>query len=281
MHFTITLRMGLIIALVLSLANCSAIPTEETPPEPTPEGPKPAYIEVAQRDAVVIGQKIWMNESSAKVEGLTAWNTGEGFASLGIGHFIWYPPGQEGPYQETFPGLVAYLQQRGHTIPAWLLETPDSPWRTQAEFIAAKDSERMVSLRNLLKDTLPDQVQFIIRRLENALPTMLQSLTDEAEKAAVRTQFYRVSQTPQGVYALLDYVNFKGEGTAPSERYKGEGWGLLQVLQQMPGNTDQPLQEFATAADLVLTRRVANAPPVRNEARWLPGWRNRLQTYLE
>ena len=29
---------------------------------------------------------------------------------------------------------------------------------------------------------------------------------------------------------MIDYVNFKGDGLKPTERYKGEGWGLLQVL---------------------------------------------------
>jgi hypothetical protein len=45
--------------------------------------------------------------------------------------------------------------------------------------------------------------------------------------------------------------------------------------------TGKPLPEFARAADSVLTRRVKNSPPARNEAKWLPGWRNRLDTYLK
>lgn len=273
-------RYGVIaFALALSLASCST-PAPEPTPEVVDNTPKPVYIEVAQRDAMVIGQKIWMNESSAKIEGLTAWNSGESFASLGIGHFIWYPAGQEGPYTETFPGLLSFMQSRGNTgIPAWLLSTPDCPWDSQQAFFADFNNERMTSLRTFLKNTIPEQVQFIILRLETALPTMLESLSTDAEREMVRTQFYRIAQTPQGVYALLDYINFKGEGTSPTERYNGQGWGLLQVLTAMPSTTNQPLQAFVTAADTVLTRRVQNAPTERNEARWLPGWRNRLQTY--
>ena len=33
---------------------------------------------------------------------------------------------------------------------------------------------------------------------------------------------------------LIDYVNFKGEGVLETERYRGRGWGLLQVLEGMP-----------------------------------------------
>jgi hypothetical protein len=78
---------------------------------------------------------------------------------------------------------------------------------------------------------------------------------------------------------LVDYVNFKGEGTLPSERYKGQGWGLLQVLEEMGDRP--PLLEFRRAADTVLTRRVKNSPPGRGESRWLPGWKNRIRTYAE
>ena len=78
-----------------------------------------------------------------------------------------------------------------------------------------------------------------------------------------------------GFYALMDYVNFKGEGTAITERYRGKGWGLLQVLEQMHDDRE-PIEAFSEAAVFVLERRVANAPPERNEARWLPGWKNRI-----
>jgi len=82
-----------------------------------------------------------------------------------------------------------------------------------------------------------------------------------------------------GYYALIDYVNFKGEGTKPEERYQGKGWGLLQVLQNMKVQDEDVLGAFAAAADRVLTRRVALSPPERNEIRWLAGWRKRIATY--
>lgn len=54
-------------------------------------------------------------------------------------------------------------------------------------------------------------------------------------KENVKYQFYRVSNSPNGLYALIDYVNFKGEGTSETERYNGQGWGLLQILENMKG----------------------------------------------
>jgi hypothetical protein len=87
-----------------------------------------------------------------------------------------------------------------------------------------------------------------------------------------------VAATPNGVYALVDYVNFKGEGTNPRERYRGQGWGLLQVLQEMNDNSAGPAAaEFSRAAKRVLARRIANAP--RREDQWRAGWFTRCDSY--
>jgi len=238
------------------------------------------YISIAQRDAIEIGKIIWMNESSGNVSGLTSWNKQEYFASMGIGHFIWYPQGQEGPFTETFPDLLIFMQEQGVILPDWLQSIPACPWQTRQTFLNNLQSDKMVSLRTLMKNTVPVQVQFMIRRLELALPKILESLQTKTEQEQVRKQFYRVAQTPKGVYALLDYVHFKGEGTSPTERYQDKGWGLLQVLEQMPSNlTHNATDEFVDAAEFVLKRRIQNSPPARNEERWLAGWKNRLNTY--
>jgi len=236
------------------------------------------YISIAQRDAIEIGKKIWMNESSGKLSGLTSWNKQENFASMGIGHFIWYPQ-EEGPFTETFPDLLIFMREQGVILPDWLQTIPSCPWQTRQAFLNNQQSEKMVSLRTLMKNTVPLQVQFMIRRLELALPKILESLPTKTQQALVRDQFYRVAQTPKGVYALLDYVHFKGEGTSPTERYHDQGWGLLQVLEYMPGNLIHATDEFVDAAEFVLKRRIENSTPARNEARWFAGWKNRLNTY--
>jgi len=272
-------------ASVLVVSSCATKAPQKSEPELEPEQavpvkpvekPKPKYIQVAERDADRIGKKIWMNEGSGKIKNLTIWNQGENFASLGIGHFIWYPAGKEGSFKETFPELIVFLQEQGVEIPTWLQKTP--PWKSYTAFKRDEQSADMKQLRTLLVNTIPEQVQFIIRRLELALPKMLESLPTEAQRTQVREQFYRVAQQSAGVYALIDYVNFKGEGTSPRERYQGQGWGLLQVLENMR-DSDNVMAEFAESAEFVLKRRIKNAPPARNESRWLPGWKNRIKTY--
>lgn len=75
-------------------------------------------------------------------------------------------------------------------------------------------------------------------------------------------RYNAVASAPNGMYALIDYVNFKGEGTNPAEQYRGQGWGLRQVLEEMrPASPGQPAAvEFAEAAKRVLQRRVDNSP---------------------
>src|SRR5437016_12064968 len=152
------------------------------------------------------------------------------------------------------------------------------PWLDRDRFLADQRSARMVELRSLLARTVPLQARFAAARLEAALPKMLEAAPAQ-EREKIRKDFYRVAAEPLGLYALVDYVNFKGEGTLVSERYKGEGWGLLQVLQTMGDGS--PLLEFRRAAETILTRRVRNSPPDRGESRWLPGWKNRIRTYTE
>ena len=235
-------------------------------------------ITVGDAEADRIGQKIWRNECGGTRDGLTAWNKGEDFPSLGIGHFIWYPSGKHGPFKESFPALKDYLQSQGVELPGWLAAAKACPWTDRASFMADFRSPRLEELRSLLASTVGQQARFAALRLEAALPKML-AAAPAGEREKIRRNFYRVANAPGGLYPLMDYVNFKGEGTSPTERYQGEGWGLAQVLAGM-SDSGSPTASFAKSADRVLTRRVELSPPARGEKRWLPGWRNRLATYV-
>ena len=138
----------------------------------------------------------------------------------------------------------------------------------------------MQELRRFLAATTEVQVMFIVNRLHESTSTLFSHL-DSSQRDEARASFYEIAneQIPFGMYALMDYVHFKGTGIAVGERYKGQGWGLLHVLAELQGS-EPNLENFVRAATGVLERRVANAPAERNEQRWLAGWKNRLQTYL-
>ena len=69
----------------------------------------------------------------------------------------------------------------------------------------------------------------------------------EQIRERIRENFQRLAASGAGTFALIDYVNFKGEGTKAEERYKGEGWGMLQVLENM-SEGEKPVSAFAKSA---------------------------------
>jgi hypothetical protein len=239
-------------------------------------------ITLSRDDALKVGKRVWQNECNGTISGLTSWNKGEDFASLGIGHFIWYPKGRRGPFEESFPQLVRFVSRRGAKLPTILLGADRGqacPWNSRTEFLQAQNTPEMNQLRRFLVDTIDIQAEFLVARLEAALPKMLAEAAP-ANRNNVQQQFERLTKTPQGCYALVDYVNFKGEGVLHTERYNGQGWGLLQVLEAMHGDSGaDAADEFARAAKQVLTRRVQNAPPERHESQWLTGWLQRVNSY--
>ena len=76
-----------------------------------------------------------------------SWNAGEDFPSLGIGHFIWYPAGYSGPFDESFPKFVSYARSRGVQVPSYF--NGPAPWPNKAAFLADR-SGRADAMRRWL-----------------------------------------------------------------------------------------------------------------------------------
>jgi hypothetical protein len=265
-------------------ANDATYPGPESRDFSTSESPD-VDVSLALTSAQLdwVGQQIFRNECAGRFQCLVHWNDGEAFPSLGIGHFIWYPKGVEGRFVESFPALMEYMEQRQVNIPEWLraLEPFDAPWSEKAEFLAVDDSPRLAELREFLAGTQGIQAEFIFRRARESLGRIVEAAPDD-RKSDVADRLEALSQTPGGVYAIIDYVNFKGEGLSSTERYNDQGWGLLQVLLEMSGSPDRnALGQFREAAGTVLTRRAENAKDPIERERWLPGWLRRLETYKE
>lgn len=261
-------------AIVLATLLTACAPGN--PPAGGNAGPA-SNLTAAQKAA--IGRKIWQNESGGTIKGLTAWNVGEEFPSLGIGHFIWYPAGFNGRFKESWPEFIGFAIRNGGNPPA-IARKPDAPWDSRTRFFKEFDSPEMTGLRNWLASTVELQTDFIIARSRAALPKIL-AAAPASERAKIEANYRKVATTPQGTYALIDYVNFKGDGTKTSERYKGQGWGLMQVLGGMGDVPAGPAaaKEFAASAKRALSRRIANSPQERGETRWREGWNNRCDTY--
>jgi len=244
-------------------------------------------IKLTQKQANYIAKKVWQNEGAGQDKYLVWWNKGEDFASVGIGHFIWFPKGHKERFREVFPMVVAFMEKKHVKIPSWLDSKTALPWATKSVFFQAKKnkSRQYTELFHFLKRTMSYQAEFMADRLAKALPQMLDTINDPGRKALVKKRFYEVmhnrdgSINERGLYVLLDYTNFKGEGTLKSERYKGEGWGLLQVLEHMDPKEANKQKAFALSAKKMLSRRIKNSPKARGEERWRKGWNVRLDTY--
>ena len=234
-----------------------------------------------------IGQKIWLNETGGKIDAITSWSANEEFASLGIGHFIWFPVGKWLPFEESFPALLEFMRKKNVHLPAWLdqPQIPANPWTSRAEFRKNANSPQMKELRQFLLDTVAEQTQFMVARAQGAMEKILKTTPDGTEREHIVIQFTRVIRASENFYPLIDYINFKGEGTNPneaamnSETGRRQGWGLKQVLLKMNGDTSDPKAvraEFADAAQFVLQQRVRNLPSNRV---FEVGWLRRIATY--
>lgn len=236
--------------------------------------------QLSQTQVQHIGQMIWNNESKKKVDKLIFWNSGEEFPSLGIGYFIWHTKSQKVPFEQQFPDLISYFKKQNVKVPVWMSDKY-APWENRHAFLADRNSKRMQELQALLEGTIDLQAQFIVHRFQTkSLPAMLQR-SSAKEQQIIKKQLQRLHANPKGIYAVIDYVDFKGDGTNPQERYNNVGWGLMQVLLTMK-ETDSALQDFVNSAQELLKTRVQNAPKERKEQeqRFLPGWLNRVKAYL-
>lgn len=227
-----------------------------------------------------IGEKIWYNESKNSMEGLTHWNRGENFPSLGIGHFIWYPEGVKERFEETFPQLLIFLEKNGVMLPDFLKEAKGSLWVSQEEFYKDFDSPQSQHLRRFLYQTRDWQIKFIVAQLNEVVPLMEQTVSHEIG-LNIRSNFSNLLKDERGVYALIDYFNFKGAGLSEQESYQGQGWGLKQVLEDMDPLSKDPVFAFCQAAKTILKRRVEHSPQKMIESRWLKGWLKRVDSYTD
>lgn len=244
-------------------------------------------IKLTKTQANFIAQKVWQNEGAGKDKYLVWWNKGEDFASVGIGHAIWFPKGHTERFREVFPMMLRYMESKAVQMPPWLNNQTDFPWQTKEAFFEAKKSKtkKYMELFTFLKRTMPYQASFMAERVSKALPQMLETITSQTKASLIQRRFNHMLYHTNGIiderglYILLDYTNFKGEGTLKSERYKGQGWGLLQVLENLDESNTNKYKAFSNSAKAILSRRIKNSPPARGEERWRKGWNVRLDTY--
>jgi hypothetical protein len=240
-----------------------------------------ALASLNELDAKKIGMVIWNNEAEKRVDLLAYWGSYSTFPEIGIGHYIWYPQGQTGPYTAQFPPLCAYMQERGVQLPQWILEAytaGGAPWQTRDEFI--RDTERTNELRQFLASTVDLQTQFMIKRLEDEWIAILAEAPSDRQEHLCHS-FNLMRSSLLGTYALVDYLNFKGNGLNPREERNGHRFGLLQVMLDLPDglNDENITKAFAICAARRLVNYIGHFYPEYRPVKFLAGWVKRVSTY--
>ncbi|MCF6253826.1 MAG: hypothetical protein L3J38_03670 [Thiomicrorhabdus sp.] len=253
--------------------------------------PFSALMQLTDADYDWIGSKIYQNEAASNPKYLTHWGKGEGFPSFGIAHFIWFPNISPPPYQETFPAMLEFVA-KSSPPPYWLQKLKqssefDAPWKNKAEFDSAQDSDELKVMRHWLETTQAQQARFIVLSFQPRWLKETASMSP-ARLEKLNQRLSTMMSFKQGVFAVIDYFNFKGIGHNEKEQYQGKSWGLVSVLENMPNaafngedNHKFQLAAFIDSAKKQLQQRTELAPDERNESRWIPGWFARLEGYAQ
>ncbi len=123
-----------------------------------------------------IADQIYKNETGGNPKYLMYWSPSENFASLGYGHFIWYPAGEPQKFDQTFPDMIQYYIDNKVNIPQWLKEQKDKgiPWANRKEFERArKTDKRFKELENIILNTKMLQTKFFFDRVVDAIPEIV------------------------------------------------------------------------------------------------------------
>lgn len=242
-----------------------------------------APISLSKDQLHALGKKIWQRECGMKESGLIHWHEREAFPSLGIGHFIWYPAGAVQKFEQTFPDLIDFMIKKGEVIPLWLSHALKTgcPWKNRESFMQFINGKQLQELRTFLAATVDLQAAFIVHRFEQSIDDMIKK-APKSKRSYIKRQFDLLGSSTQGLFAMIDYLHFKGSGTSRQERYNNQGWGLVQVLQNMKQVPMQTaLVEFNRTAKHLLQMRVVNSKNRLTEERFLAGWFARIDGYCK
>lgn len=254
--------------------------------------PIPQASDLTDEQLLEIGIKIWQNQCGVwncpgKIthemkDGITSWEAH--YALIGIGQCIWYPADETKNFQEDWPRVAQALKEKGYPIEDWMLEA--CPWKNNKEFFADFDEDRLKSLRKMLvkKALIIEQARCIAMRLDESLKNMTDAVDAEtnitkAEKGDLKNiiigNFYQVSTAdyPRGLYAMMDYVHFKGEGVLATEvTSEGLHFGLRQALEQMDLRTVNKVGAIPAFVEATI-----NMIPSRKDNQY---FKNRMETYM-
>lgn len=229
-------------------------------------------IKLTPQEIEQVAYKIWTNEcgksNEEKLRNLMHWSEHEQHISIGIMHFTW-SSSKNSHDRNQFHLLRNYIHQHtGKKLPKSL--SGPCPWKTREQFLKSSRSPLIEMLKEYLLETIPLQAQFLIsHRFKRSLQKMYElNLGTQEQFEHVRMQFYRMLQTPGGLFALVDTLNLSGE--------KGLYNTLIQMTGTEPG--EQAIEEYIQARINRFHYLVKKDPKLEV---FLQGWINRVNRYRD
>ncbi len=241
-----------------------------------------AYIKNIRTDQVEkIARNLLYNETSCQGGYLTEWDkiSQEEFPSIGLPHTVWFPGKSKQIVDESFPRFWAFIKAKYRGT----MRIPDlgpvgtegldvrAPWNSIKEF---KSDPRVAELNRFLQDpnVLKLQAEFAVRRgMESIYSILATNAMDPNKKMSQEDlcqNFKDLISSDQGLLAMVDYANWKGEGIHWHEMTDNRRvrWGLKQALEKMGKPSSAAVVErFAAATSAALKERSSDDPIILNK----------------
>lgn len=221
-----------------------------------------------------VAELVYKNETGGNPQYLMFWSAKEPFPSLGIGHFIWFPANYNSSFGNTLPLLIDFYKSKNIKVPK-LLQQYNAPWNSKQEFETYKQNnpDEVAEIIKFFEKTKHIQVEYMFNRIINSFNNIVQT---SSNKSKVIFQFNRIISQKNGIYLLVDYTNFKGEGATENSIS-----GLRNVLENMKGVKQDATvyYDFANSCKDVLINRVYLSNNY-SETKFLQGWAKRCNSYI-
>jgi hypothetical protein len=205
-----------------------------------------------------LAANVLRNETGCRPMDIVKWNKNENFPSLGLMHSIWFPPGVNHAYGQSFPEMWQFLRKKALAagsppVPAFMQsEKTGAAWaETEFRVPDRETADEIATLKKFLAEpkVLEWQKEFIVRRAQKSFSRVLAAIEPGPKRQEAFSYLKRLLATDRGVISVIDYVNFKGEGLIP---VKVDGftqpisWGFRPVLEKM-GKIERDLMDHDPA----------------------------------
>ena len=127
--------------------------------------------------------------------------------------------------QNNFPYYV-FIKTKWSCFAHWLGRAvpKGAPWVCREQIL--KDMLKVNEVRSLLASTIDLQIKFIIDQFKQQLPGIMEAAPSRY-KSKIMYNTNLMLSFPQGSYALVDYLNLKGNGLSQTEELKGQRMGTI------------------------------------------------------